>query len=173
MGEKTMSGCSNPEAFERLVNSVKTKLYKTSMAILKNDDDACDAIQEALISAYKYYDTLKEEKYFATWITRILINKCYDIIKKNQKVSYLNKQVEINENTAYYDEYKIDSRLEKALNSIDSDLRTTTVLYYYDDFSVEEISDILNIPVGTVKSRLSRAREKLYNLLKEEGENIG
>ena len=173
MEEKTMSGCSNPEAFERLVNSVKTKLYKTGMAILKNDDDACDAIQETLISAYKYYDTLKEEKYFATWITRILINKCYDIIKKNQKVSYLNKQVEINENTAYYDEYKIDSRLEKALNSIDSDLRTTTVLYYYDDFSIEEISDILNIPAGTVKSRLSRAREKLYNLLKEEGENIG
>ena len=173
MGEKTMSGCSNPEAFERLVNSVRTKLYKTGMAILKNDDDVCDAIQDTLISAYKYFDTLREEKYFATWITRILINKCYDIIKKNQKVSYLNKQVEINENTAYYDEYKIDSRVEKALNSIDPDLRTTTVLYYYDDFSVEEISDILNIPAGTVKSRLARAREKLYNLLKEEGENIG
>jgi len=173
MGEKTMSGCSNPEAFERLVNSVKTKLYKTGMAILKNDDDVCDAIQDTLVSAYKYFNTLKEEKYFATWITRILINKCYDIIKKNQKVGYLNKQIEINENTAYYDEYKVDSRVERALNLIDSDLRSTTVLYYYDDFSVEEISDILNIPVGTVKSRLSRAREKLYNILKEEGENIG
>lgn len=173
MGEKTMSGCSNPEAFERLVNSVKTKLYKTGMAILKNDDDVCDAIQDTLISAFKYFDTLKEERYFKTWITRILINKCYDIIKKNQKVSYLNKQAEVNENTAYYDEYKIDSRVEKALCSIDSDLRTTTVLYYYDDFSIEEISDILNIPAGTVKSRLSRAREKLYDLLKEEGDNIG
>ena len=173
MRNKTMSGCSNPEAFERLVNSVKTKLYKTGMAILKNDDDTYDAIQNTLISSYKYFDTLKEEKYFKTWITRILINKCYDILKKKEKISYLNKEIEVNENTAYYDEYKIDSKVENALNTLDSDLRTTTILYYYDDFSVEEISDILNIPEGTVKSRLSRARGKLYNLLKEEGDNIG
>ena len=172
MRNKTMSGCSNPEAFERLVNSVKTKLYKTGMAILKNDDDTYDAIQNTLISSYKYFDTLKEEKFFKTWITRILINKCYDILKKKEKISYLNKEIEVNENTAYYDEYKIDSKVENALNTLDSDLRTTTILYYYDDF-VEEISDILNIPEGTVKSRLSRARGKLYNLLKEEGDNIG
>ena len=60
MEEKTMSGCSNPEAFERLVNSVKVKLYKTSMSILKSDDDACDAIQDTLLDAFKYnYTTIE------------------------------------------------------------------------------------------------------------------
>ena len=75
----------SPEAFERLINSVKVRLYKTGMAILKNDDDTCDAIQETLLSAYKNINSLQNEELFATWITRILINKCYDVIRKNKK----------------------------------------------------------------------------------------
>ena len=67
-----------------------------------------------------------------------------------------------------------ESELEYVLNKIDNDLKTVTVLYYYDDLSINDISDALNIPEGTVKSRLSRAREKIYNILKEEeGEKIG
>ena len=173
MEEKTMSGCSNPEAFERLVNSVKVKLYKTSMSILRSDDDACDAIQDTLLDAFKYFNTLKEEKYFNTWITRILINNCNDIIKKRQKISYINKECEISEDASYYDTYKSDSALESALNCLDFDLRTITVLFYYDNLSVQDISDILKIPEGTVKSRLSRAREKLFKILSEGGENDG
>ena len=80
----------SPEVFENLINSQKSKLYKTGMAILKNDDDTCDAIQETLISAYKNFNSLANIEYFGTWITRILINKCYDIIRKNKKVSYMN-----------------------------------------------------------------------------------
>ena len=168
---KTNKG--NPETFEELVGTVKIKLYKTGMAILKNDDDVCDAIQDTLLSAYKNFGNLNDEKYFATWITRILINKCYDIIKKNKKVSYLNQKMEL-EDQNYYDMYKEESGLERVLNQIDSDLRTVTVLYYYDEFSVKEISEMLNIPEGTVKSRLARARDKIYDILKkEEGDYVG
>ena len=165
---------SNPEAFERLINTVKVKLYKTGMAILKNDDDVCDAIQETLISAYKNFESLREKQYFDTWITRILINKCYDIIKKNKKVAYLNEQMEVEANESYYDRYKEDSTLERILSQINPELKLVTVLYYYDEFSVKEISEMLNIPEGTVKSRLARARDKMYEILKmEEGERIG
>lgn len=164
----------NPEAFGRLINSVKTKLYKTGMAILKNDDDTCDAIQETLLSAYKNIGSLQNEEYFATWITRILINKCYDIIRKNKKITTINKELEVSENASYYDVYSEESSVERTLNMIDSDLKVVAVLYYYDDFSVKEIAEIINIPEGTVKSRLSRAREKMYEILKkEEGEDIG
>ena len=164
----------SPETFEELVTKMKEKLYKTGMAILKNDDDTCDAIQETLISAYKNFNSLKEKKFFSTWITRILINKCYDIIKKNKKISYINEQMEQPENASYYDIYKEESSLERVLNSIDQDLKLVTVLYYYDEFSIKEISEMINIPEGTVKSRLSRAREKIYEILKmEEGEDIG
>ena len=65
----------SPEVFENLVISQKNKLYKTGMAILKNDEDTCDAIQETLISAYKNFENLNNIEYFNTWITRILINK--------------------------------------------------------------------------------------------------
>lgn len=156
-------------AFEVLINSVKTKLYKTGMAILKNDDDVCDAIQETLFSAYKNLSTLQNQEYFSTWITRILINKCYDIIKKGQKLSYLNDKIEANFQTdSYYDKYKEDSIVENVLEKIEPDLKLITVLYYYDEVSVREISEMLNIPEGTVKSRLSRARDKIYAILKEE-----
>ena len=74
-----------PETFESLIVTVKTKMYKTAIAILKNDEDACDAIQEALLSAYKSFDKLENKKYFSTWIIRILLNKCYDLINTKLK----------------------------------------------------------------------------------------
>jgi RNA polymerase sigma-70 factor (ECF subfamily) len=165
---------SNPETFESLINSMRVKLYKTAMAILKNDDDACDAIQETLMSAYKNFNSLNNKSYFGTWITRILINKCYDIIKQNKKISSINQMMEKDENASYYDVYKEESLVENVLSKIDPDLKVVTVLYYYDEFSVNEIAEMLNIPEGTVKSRLSRSRDKLYDILKkEEGESIG
>jgi RNA polymerase sigma-70 factor (ECF subfamily) len=143
------------------------------MAILKNDDDVCDALQDTLLSAYQNLGSLQNKDYFATWIIRILVNKCYDIIRKNKKVVYLNQKLEIQEDT-YYQMYSQESDLERILNQIDSDLKTVTVLYYYDDLSISTISEILNIPEGTVKSRLSRAREKIFKILKkEEGEFNG
>lgn len=159
---------SRPDTFESLVQNSKYKMYKVAIAILKNDDDACDAIQDTLLSAYKNFSSLKEPKYFNTWITRILINKCYDIINKNKKIAYLNKEMELDENASYYDRYKEESIVENVLNQIDSDLKTVTLLYYYNEFKVDEIAEILNIPEGTVKSRLSRAREKIYTILKRE-----
>ena len=162
----------NQEAFAKLIEQEKLKLYKTGISILKNDDDTCDAIQETLISAYKSLNSLKNNEYFSTWIMRILINKCYDIIRKNKKVTYINEKMK--KEDTYYEIYLQESDLENVLNQIDNDLKTVTVLYYYDEFSVNEISEILNIPEGTVKSRLSRARNKIYTILKEEeGEKIG
>ncbi len=163
----------NKEAFSKLVEDVKIKLYKTGISILKNDDDTCDAIQETLIKAYKGINTLKNDKYFNTWIIRILINTSYDIIRKNEKIISIDEKIE-KEEDSYYDRYKEESTLETVLNMIDKDLKLVTVLYYYDEFSVNEISEFLNIPEGTVKSRLSRARGKIYDILKKkEGEKIG
>ena len=77
------------ELFIELINKNRLKLYKTAISILKNDDDANDAIQETLLSSYKNYQNLKDKNLFNTWITRILINKCYDIINKKKKIVYI------------------------------------------------------------------------------------
>lgn len=143
------------------------------MSILKNDDDTCDAIQETLVSAYKNLKSLREPQYFSSWIIKILINKSYDIIRKNKKIKYLNEKMQIEEET-YYDIYSSESELENVLTQLEENLRLVVVLYYYDDLSVADISKILNIPEGTVKSRLSRARDKIYKIIrKEEGRNVG
>lgn len=161
----------NNEAFVTLIEQYKTQMYKTAKAILNNEDDVCDAIQESLMSIYKNIQNLKNEKYFKTWIIRITINKCYDIIEKNNiNNSKIEKKIcfEVEEETRDMDN-KID--LNMALKLIDNDLRIVTVLYYYDDIPIKDISDILGIPTGTVKSKLSRARERLYDILKQEEVN--
>ena len=143
------------------------------MAILKNDDDTCDALQETLINIYNNIDTLKQPEYFNTWAIRIMINSCYEIIRKNKKIVNINEKIEIQEEM-YYQQYKEESTLEWVLEQIDTELKTVTLLYYYDELTVSEIADTLNIPEGTVKSRLSRAREKIYEILKKkEGEYVG
>ena len=174
MNEFNLAKKGDNEAFLKLINEVKIKLYKTGISILKNDDDTCDAIQETLLSAYQNIDSLKNPEYFNTWIIRILINKCYDIIKKNKKVSNINEKLMQTANP-YYEMYCDESELEHVLNLLDSDLKTVTVLYYYDDLPVTEIAEMLNIPEGTVKSRLSRARVKISEIyqLEEGGERIG
>lgn len=158
------------ELFIELINKNRLKLYKTAISILKNDDDVNDAIQETLLSSYKNYQNLKDKNLFTTWITRILINKCYDIINKKKKIVYIEDST-IENTASYYDKYKTDSILENVLNKLDDELREITLLYYYDDLSTAAISEILNIPAGTVKSRLSRARSKILEIIKkEEGE---
>lgn len=170
MNDLELAKSGNKEAFARLIESIKVKLYKTGMSILKNDDDTCDAIQETLMSIFKNLYTLNQLEYFQTWAVRIMINKCYDIIRKNKQISNLNEKAGFELDT-YYEEYANLSEMEKILNQIDVSLKTVVVLYYYDELSVSEIAESLQIPPGTVKSRLSRAREKLYEIIKkEEGE---
>lgn len=161
------------EIFIQNINQNRLKMYKTAIAILKNEDDANDAIQDALYSAYKNYYNLKEKSYFSTWIIRILINKCYDIINKNKKIAYIDDSITQNI-IGEPDTYAIENSLEWVLNQIDKDLREIVVLYYYDELSVMEIANIFEIPQGTVKSRLSRAREQIGKIIeKEEGEFNG
>lgn len=165
----------NEQAFSSLIEENKLKMYKVAKSILKNEDDVCDAIQNALMSAYTNLSKLQNNQYFSTWIIRILINKCYDIAKDNQKRN--NNVIDIteyntDEGVRSYDTYNSDSIIENVLNQIDEELKTVTVLYYYNDYSVSEISRIIDIPEGTVKSRLSRARSKIYEIVKREEELI-
>ena len=161
------------EFFIQKINENRLKMYKTAIAILKDEDDANDAIQEALYSAYKNYYSLREKSYFTTWIIKILINKCYNIINKNKKIAYIDDTI-IQNTESSEDNYEIENSLEWVLNQIDKDLKEIVVLYYYDDFSVADIANILEIPQGTVKSRLSRAREQIKEIInKEEGEFNG
>lgn len=158
------------EELLEIIKKNKVQLYKIAKSILNNEEDVNDAIQETLINAYKKIDTLKNKKYIETWVTRILINKCYDIIDKN-KVHERKVQKAI-ETYNSYESNSFEQRtiVQKAVSQIEEDLKLIVVMYYYNQFSVKEISEIMGIPTGTVKSKLSRARAKLYDILKREEE---
>lgn len=159
------------QAFEELIEEYKLPIYKTAKAILKDEDDVCDAIQDTCLSIYKNINNLENEKYFKTWVIRITINKCYDIISKHklndEKIAKI--QSNVSEIQSSFDSNIIaKTDLEKAMSLLEEDLKLVTVLYYYNDMSISDISEVINIPKGTVKSRVFRAREKLYNILNDE-----
>lgn len=158
------------QTFTELIEENKLRFYKTAKAILKNDDDTYDAIQEALISMYKNYGQLKNKEYFSTWATRIIINKCYDLLRKNKNnIVPIDERVERGINMARYDRYELDEYgIKEAIECLKEDFKLIVILYYYDNYSIKEISQIVNIPEGTVKSRLSKAREILKQKLGKE-----
>lgn len=165
------------QAFEELIEEYKLPIYKTAKAILKDEDDVCDAIQDTCLSIYKNICNLKNEKYFKTWVIRITINKCNDIIAKHKLNSekILKIQADKTETQFSFDnDIVMKTDLQMAMNLLEEDLKLITTLYYYNDMSISDISVILDIPKGTVKSRISRAREKLYQILsKEEVDTVG
>ena len=164
--EKAING--DKEAFSRVIIQNKEAMYKTAIVILKNEDDAYDALQDALIKMYKNIQNLQNIETFKFWSRRIIVNCCYDIINKNKKVIDITTKLTANYEETIEDIYDCEDSLVKTLEKIEPDLRLTATLYYYNDLSTREIGEILQIPTGTVKSRLARAREKLYEILKEE-----
>ena len=161
--KKAKSG--DKEAFCNLIRINKTAIYRVSKAILNNEQDIEDAISEAILKAYENIKKLKDEAFFKTWLVRIVINESNNLYKKRLKEIVVEKDhfknIKINDN------YK-DFSLYNAINSLDDDLRTTTILFYFEDMKYKDIAKVLNVKEGTIKSRLSRAKEKLYNILKEE-----
>ena len=147
--------------FPRLIKAYEKDLYKVAIAMTKNEEDALDCIQEAILQSYISIKDLRQEEYFKTWLIKILINKCNALLKKNKKI--MNLDMEITEDLKIEESYKLD--LKESINNLDSDLKIIVILYYYEDMSIKDISESLNIPQGTIKSRLSRARKRLKEIL--------
>ena len=155
----------NKEAFCNLIRINKIAMYRVSKSILSKEEDVEDAVSEAILKAYKNIKSLKDESLFKTWLIRIVINESNTLYKKRSKEITVDKDNFINIKTK--DTYK-DLTLYDAINSLEEDLRMTTILFYFEGMKYKDIAKLLNIKEGTVKSRLSRAKEKLYHMLKEE-----
>ena len=153
------------EAFKKLIEENKISMYRVSKAILNKEEDIEDAIGESILKAYKNISSLRNEAYFKTWLIRIVINESNNIYKKRNREIAMDKERFIN--MEHRDFYK-DFSLYDAINSLEDDLKITTLLYYFEDLKYKDIAKLLKIKEGTVKSRLSRAKQKLYEILKED-----
>lgn len=152
----------NNEAFARLIHKYKYSMFRVAKSIVNVQEDAEDIVGEAIIKAYTKIYTLKRNEIFKSWLLKIVINESYQFIRKNSKVTFL-EEGDLNNHT-YEDTYK-DQELLNAINKLEENQRIVTILFYYEDMSLNDISKLIDIPVGTVKSRLSRAKEKLRLLI--------
>lgn len=154
----------DPDAFTELIQSQMQNLYKTARAILYNDEDAADAISETILCCWEKLDQLREDQYFRTWITRILVNKCRDLLRKKEALNWTNEIPEIPENDSGF----INAEWKEALNGLDEKYRLVLMLYYIEGFKTSEISQILEMPESTVRTRLARGRDQLSDTYREE-----
>lgn len=160
------------EAFLEIIRENKLSLYRVAKGILNREEDIEDAISSCILNAYKSIGKLKNKEYFKTWLIRILINECNSIIKKNNSIACVDDYKFVNNSTndnSYSDKYS-DIDLDNALRLLDKPLREVIVLFYYDDLKQSDIAKILEISETTVRTRLFRAKEKLREILKDDGE---
>lgn len=153
----------NREKFTEEVLNAETSMYHIAKSILICESDCEDAVQEAILKAFTKLSSLREEKYFKTWLIRILINECYRK-KRNQK-KYVPFEEYVVQLPAFTNDY---SYLYQAVMKLKEPIRIVIVLHYIEGYSVDEVGKILKIPAGTVKSRLYSGRTLLKEELKDE-----
>ena len=159
--KKAMKG--NKECLEELLVLHGDQLYRTAYIYVRNREDALDVVQETSYKAFLSIGQLKNEKFFLTWLTKILINCSYDVLKKRKEELPLNNMDEVTEDkrekrVEYLDLLEAVSRLnEKHKNAI--------ILFYFHDLPISEVAKVMNIPENTVKTYLSRGKERLKKLL--------
>ena len=180
-----MSINGDNSAFGILIERYQNKAYAISIKIVQNHDDALDCVQDSFIKAFKNLKQFNFQSSFNTWLYRIVTNTSLDLLRKNKR--YQNDipiVIPIAENE---DEYFIqieDSKADvenitisnetiravrAAINELSEDFKKVIILFEIEQLSLLEVADILKVPVGTVKSRLFRARDKLASILKEKG----
>lgn len=156
----------NKDAFVRLITATEKSLYRVAKAILKSDNECADAIQEAILKAFKSIGGVREPQYFKTWLTKIVINECNRILRNNRKVIPIEEYMDQAYTLDAYEKIEI----QEAVDSLDDEFRVVVILFYFEDMTIRDIAGTLEIPEGTVKSRLSRARERLSKQLKIQSE---
>jgi len=153
------------ETFSNYVLEYETVLYHVSLSILHNDEDSADAIQNALLKAYTSISSLKKEKYFKTWLTRILINECYQMIRSRRESFPLNETV--NNSMITEQDYE-HSDVFYIVQQLEDKYRLPIILFYVEGYSVKEIAEILEVSTSNVKTRLHRGRRILQDFLCNE-----
>lgn len=156
-------------AFRILVNRHKDKVRNLIYLQLGNTDYVDDISQEVFISVYKKLHHFRFESQFTTWLYRITINKCYDHIRKTKVKNFFHSISEDEEDRIPFNEdpdnFDLKELIQDAISKLPEKLKTPLILRDYDGLSYQEISDIIGSEIGTVKSRIFRARESLKKFL--------
>jgi RNA polymerase sigma-70 factor (ECF subfamily) len=161
------------DAFSSLVRTAASRQYAIASLILRDRDRAQDAVQEALVSAWKGLSALRDPDAWEAWLHRLTVRACYQAARREHKRSLVELHVVPDPAAGAHrdDVAGIAERdqLERLLGVMPIDQRAVIVLHFYLDLPVTQVASILDIPVGTAKSRLHRALESLRSALDTGG----
>ncbi|WP_102275560.1 sigma-70 family RNA polymerase sigma factor [Cytobacillus massiliigabonensis] len=156
----------NSSSFEKLILAHKLMMYRVSRTILSRDEDCADAIQEAIMKAFLNIHTIREPRYFKTWLIRILLNECHQLHRKRKNLIPIEGLGEPVSKDYGYEKVEI----EQLLDVLPLEDKQILKLFYIEDLSVHDLALILDIPENTVKTKLRRAREKMQKSLAQDKE---
>lgn len=157
----------NDECFVVGIREYKHNLFRMAKSILHNDTEAEDAVGETICKAYSKLNSLRSFVSFKPWLMKILVNECYAAAKQRNRIDYRHQAENLN--SGVLENSQVDHELWAIVYQLDQEFSSVVILFYYEDLSIKEIAKILSLAEGTVKSRLSRAKQKLKVLLENEG----
>jgi RNA polymerase sigma-70 factor, ECF subfamily len=154
------------KAFLKLFQYYEEDIYRMAYVYVKNENDALDIVQEVAYRAFKNIETLKNPAYFKTWLTKIAITTSLNLLKQNKKVVQLKPDYEEFISSEEQDTL-LSITLQELLENLTEEEKSIVTLRFYKGYSFKEISEILEIPLGTAKTILYRALSRLRMHFKE------
>ncbi|MBO0994170.1 RNA polymerase sigma factor SigW [Bacillus sp. SD088] len=167
------------EAFGEIVELFKDKVFQLCYRMLGNRHEAEDIAQEAFVRAYVNIHSFDQKRKFSTWLYRIATNLCIDRIRKKKPDYFLDAEVAGTEGLTMYSQIAAEGKspdsevetlelqelVQREIMELPDKYRVVVILRYIDELSLNEISEVLEMPLGTVKTRIHRAREALRKQL--------
>ena len=171
-------------SFESLILGCQSKAYNIALRYMKNEDDAMDALQESFIKIFRHLSSFKEDSRFDTWVYRIVVNTCNDMLRKNSNLKITDsifKRTDEEETVIeipdvsgspeeVFDKRENTEHIISCLEKLNHEQKEIIILRDVHGFTYDEISEILECSIGTVKSRINRSRLRLREILLEQKE---
>jgi RNA polymerase sigma-70 factor, ECF subfamily len=158
-----------PSAFGVLVERHERRVYNLALRMTGREDDARDATQDAFLTALRKLSSFRGDAAFTTWLHRVAVNACYDLLRKRVRAPVLDREGEHAPEPAPApdpaDDIELSIDVRRALLEVPEDYRVVMLLHDVHDLPYEQVASIVGVPVGTVKSRLHRGRVALARIM--------
>ena len=155
------------EAFILLMDHHRQMLYNTALLVLRQEDDALDVLQDAILACWENLPSLRKDRYFKTWLVKILLNKCRDVQRGKSHFAYVEELPESGDEP----DWDTSMDVRRTMDKLGENDQLLLSLFYYDDFSVRQIAEALSLSEGAVRTRLTRSRDRFKkSYLQEKGE---
>ena len=159
----------NDKAFLTLFQQYEQDIYRTAFVYVKNQSDALDVVQETAYRSFKSIKNLKEPKYFKTWLIRIAISCAIDLLRKKKNVVQMKPEYVEFISDDVNEDIDLEMTVRDLIERLNEDEKSVIILRFYEGLTIKEISEELDIPLGTAKTILYRALDKLRKNLKGDG----